>query len=57
MNLLVTGGELKVGEFIVAGRTYGKVRTMLGWDGKPKGKATPSTPVVVTGFKELPNFV
>ena len=56
VNLLVTGGELKVGEFIVAGRTYGKVRTMLGWDGKPKGKATPSTPVVVTGFKELPNF-
>ena len=55
VNLLVTGGELKVGEFIVAGRTYGKVRTMLGWDGKPKGKATPSTPVVVTGFKELPN--
>lgn len=56
VNLLVTGGELKVGEFIVAGRTNGKVRTMLGWDGKPKGKATPSTPVVVTGFKELPNF-
>lgn len=56
VNLLVTGGELKVGEFIVAGRTYGKVRTMLGWDGKPKGKAVPSTPVVVTGFKELPNF-
>lgn len=56
VNLLVTGGELKVGEFIVAGRTYGKIRTMLGWDGKPKGKATPSTPVVVTGFKELPNF-
>lgn len=56
VNLLVTGGELKVGEFIVAGRTYGKVRTMLGWDGKPKGKAGPSTPVVVTGFKELPNF-
>lgn len=56
VNLLVTGGELKVGEFIVAGRTYGKIRTMLGWDGKPKGKAMPSTPVVVTGFKELPNF-
>ena len=56
VNLLVTGGELKVGEFIVAGRTYGKVRTMLGWDGKRKGKAMPSTPVVVTGFKELPNF-
>ncbi|MBR1795648.1 translation initiation factor IF-2 [Candidatus Saccharibacteria bacterium] len=56
VNLLVTGGELKTGEFIVAGNTYGKIRTMLDWKGKPKGKATPSTPVTVTGFKELPNF-
>ena len=56
VNLLVTGGELKVGEFIVAGSTYGKVRTMLDWKGKPRGKATPSTPVTITGFKELPNF-
>lgn len=56
VNLLVTGGELKVGEFIVAGASYAKVRTMLDFQGKPKGKATPSTPVTVTGFKELPNF-
>ncbi|MBR3257014.1 translation initiation factor IF-2 [Candidatus Saccharibacteria bacterium] len=56
VNLLVTGGELKTGEFIVAGATYGKVRTMLDYKGKPKGKALPSTPVTVTGFKELPNF-
>ena len=56
VNLLVTGGELKTGDFIVAGSTYGKIRTMLDWQGKPKGKATPSTPVTVTGFKELPNF-
>ncbi len=56
VNLLVTGGELKVGEFITAGSTYGKVRTMLDFRGKPKGKAAPSTPVTVTGFKELPNF-
>ena len=56
VNLLVTGGELKTGEFIVAGSTYGKIRTMLDWQGKPKGKATPSTPVTVTGFKDLPNF-
>ncbi len=56
VNLLVTGGELKVGEFVTAGNAYGKVRTMLDFRGKPKGKATPSTPVTVTGFKELPNF-
>ena len=56
VNLLVTGGELKVGEFIVAGSAYGKVRTMLDFKGSPKGKAMPSTPVTITGFKELPNF-
>ncbi len=56
VNLLVTEGELKTGEFIVAGATYGKIRTMLDFRGKPKGKATPSIPVTVTGFKELPNF-
>ena len=56
VNLLVTGGELKTGEFIVAGPTYGKIRTMLDFKGKPKGKATPSTPVTITGFKELPSF-
>lgn len=56
VNLLVTGGELKTGEFIVAGSAYGKIRTMLDFRGKPKGKATPSTPVTVTGFKELPKF-
>ena len=56
VNLLVTGGELKVGEYIVAGSTYGKIRTMLDWRGKPKGKATPSIPVTITGFKDLPSF-
>ncbi|MBR3164473.1 translation initiation factor IF-2 [Candidatus Saccharibacteria bacterium] len=56
VNLLVTGGELKTGEFIVAGKTYAKVRTMSDWKGRPKSKALPSTPVVITGFKELPNF-
>lgn len=56
VNLLVTGGELKTGEFVVAGNVYGKIRTMLDFKGRPKGKATPSTPVTVTGFKNLPNF-
>lgn len=56
VNLLVTGGELKVGDFVTAGSVYGKIRTMVDFRGKPKGKAGPSTPVTVTGFKELPNF-
>jgi translation initiation factor IF-2 len=55
-NLLITGGVLKGGDFIVAAGSRGKVRTMLDWRGKPKGKATPATPVTVVGFKDLPNF-
>jgi len=56
VNLLVEQGTLRPGKFIVAGHTYGKVRTMVDFHGKPKGKAGPSTPVTVTGFKELPKF-
>lgn len=56
VNLLITGGILRTGEFIVAGNTYGKVRTMQDFKNRPKGKAGPSTPVIITGFKDLPNF-
>lgn len=34
VNLLVTGGELKVGEFVAAGSSYGKIRTMLDFRGQ-----------------------
>ncbi|MDO5481246.1 MAG: GTP-binding protein, partial [Candidatus Saccharibacteria bacterium] len=56
VNLLVTEGELKNGEFIVAGSSWGKIRTMLDFRGRPRGKALPSSPVTVTGFKTLPQF-
>lgn len=56
VGLLVEHGELKPGHFMVAGATYGKVRTLLDFAGKPIKKAGPATPVTVTGFKELPQF-
>lgn len=56
VGLLVQQGELKPGHFLVAGTAYGKVRTLLDFAGKPLKKAGPSTPVTVTGFKELPQF-
>lgn len=56
VGLLVQQGELKPGHFMVAGTAYGKVRTLLDFAGKPLKKAGPSTPVTVTGFKELPQF-
>jgi translation initiation factor IF-2 len=56
VGLLVEQGELKPGHFMVAGTAYGKVRTLLDFAGKPMKVAGPSTPVTVTGFKELPQF-
>src|SRR3989344_3448021 len=56
VGLLVEHGELKPGHFMVAGATYGKVRTLLDFAGKTIKKAGPATPVTVTGFKELPQF-
>jgi translation initiation factor IF-2 len=56
VGLLVEQGELKPGDFLVAGVAYGKVRTLLDFQGKPLKKADPSTPVTVTGFKDLPQF-
>lgn len=56
VSLLVEHGELKPGQLLVAGTAYGKVRTLLDFRGKPLKKAGPSTPLTVTGFKELPQF-
>lgn len=56
VGLLVEQGELKPGHFLVAGTAYGKVRTLLNFAGKAVKSAGPSTPVTVTGFKELPQF-
>lgn len=56
VGLLVDQGTLKPGHFLVAGTSYGKVRTLLDFAGKTIRSAGPSTPVTVTGFKELPQF-
>lgn len=56
VGLLVEQGELKPTHFLVAGTAYGKVRTLLDFTGKPLRVAGPSTPVTITGFKELPQF-
>ncbi len=53
---LVTQGTLKPGDYVVAGSVYGKIRNLDGTDNKPVKEATPSTPVVMSGFKALPEF-
>ncbi len=56
VGLLVEHGMLRPGHFLVAGTAYGKVRTLLDYKGDTLKEAGPSTPVTVTGFKELPQF-
>jgi translation initiation factor IF-2 len=56
VSLLVEQGELKPGHFLVAGTVYGKVRTLADYAGHTVKSAGPSTPVIVTGFKDLPQF-
>ncbi|NDC95810.1 translation initiation factor IF-2, partial [bacterium] len=53
---LVESGTLHAGDFIVAGSALGKVRNLEGTDGKPKAAAGPSTPVIITGLKSMPEF-
>ena len=53
---LVEQGTLKPGDFISVGGTYGKVRTLESTENTPLASAGPSTPVLITGLKGLPEF-
>ena len=53
-TLLVQQGTLKVGDPIVVGNTFGRVRVMLNDQGRRVKVATPSTPVEITGLNEAP---
>jgi translation initiation factor IF-2 len=51
---LVSTGTLRVGDVIVVGETYGKVRALENGLGKRITKAGPSSPAVVLGLAEVP---
>lgn len=53
-TLLVQKGTLKVGESILAGAVFGKVKAMTDDKGRPVRAAGPSMPVEVLGFSEVP---
>ncbi len=55
-HALVEEGTLKPGDFIVAGASYAKIRNLESTTSKALKTAGPSTPVVITGFKKLPEF-
>ena len=54
-TLLIQNGTLRLGDPIVVGNFYGKVRTLKNDRGQNVVEATPSTPVEVTGLSEVPD--
>lgn len=53
-TILVQNGTLSIGDPIVVGNTYGRVRTMVNDQGRRIKKAGPSTPVEITGLSDAP---
>jgi len=54
-NILLQDGELKVGDFIVAGRAYGRVRDITDDRGARIKSALPPMPVQISGIDMLPD--
>ena len=54
VSLLVQSGTLRLGDPVVIGTSYGKIRTLKDDRGNNITSATPSTPVEITGVNELP---
>ena len=54
-TVLVQNGTLKIGDPIVAGTAYGRVRAMMDDKGRRVTEAGPSQPVEVLGFSEVPS--
>ncbi|QDI90264.1 translation initiation factor IF-2 [Salicibibacter halophilus] len=53
-TLLVQGGTMNVGDPIVVGHTYGRIRAMMNDVGRRVKTAGPSTPVEITGLNGVP---
>ena len=54
-TVLIQEGELKVGDFIVVGRAFGRVRDIADDQGKRIKVAGPSMPVVISGMDQVPD--
>ncbi|PKB79619.1 MAG: translation initiation factor IF-2 [SAR202 cluster bacterium Io17-Chloro-G9] len=53
-TLLVQDGTLRVGDYIVAGNSFGRVRAIADDQGKPMKTVSPGTPAEIMGFGTLP---
>ena len=56
VTLLLQNGEIKVGDWIVVGKSFGKIRSLENYKGEKIKKATPAMPAIISGLKELPVF-
>ena len=54
VTLLIQNGTLRIGDPIVVGTTFGKVRTLRNDKGEEITEAVPSTPVEITGLNDTP---
>ncbi|MGA7200909.1 MAG: translation initiation factor IF-2, partial [Candidatus Cybelea sp.] len=54
-TVLIQNGTLRVGDIVVAGGTFGKVRALIDDKGKQVKKAGPSIPVEVMGLSDVPS--
>jgi len=54
-NILVSDGELKVGDFIVAGRGFGRVRDITDDRAKKSKTAVPPSPIQISGLDQIPD--
>jgi translation initiation factor IF-2 len=54
-TLLIQNGTLESGDIVVAGKSYGRMKAITDYKGKPVHKASPSTPVAVMGLNEVPS--
>ncbi|MCR4408450.1 MAG: translation initiation factor IF-2 [Anaerolineae bacterium] len=53
-TILVQNGTLRVGDAVVIGEIYGRVRAMFNDKGKQVKEAPPSMPVVISGLSDVP---
>lgn len=56
VTLLIQEGTVHPGDWIIAGSSYGKIRTMEDFHGQKLKQAGPSMPAVISGLKTLPDF-
>jgi translation initiation factor IF-2 len=54
VNLLVQQGTFRIGDYLVAGTAWGKIRAMTDSEGNRRTQADPGSAVQVLGFSELP---